>query len=429
MAQRRGWGRAISAVLPERQIVTMTEQGPHTVRIGSGLQLLAGLTTALALGWMAYSTAVLVADRIGARDLAGPAAELHDAYLARLNALAEDRDRRAAEAASAQARFHLAMDKISDQQTALIDALEERRELEATLGQLRNRLADLTEAQMRQAEASQDAAGSAGSGSATDLAAALEAVTAALGAAVTERETLAEGLASAETRLAEAERDHLATIADLRAAVAASMSPLEATLRRADLDVDSLIAVVRQDFAGTGGPMVPLGVSTRARDGDIAATSPIDDLMLDIDRLNFLRIAIGRVPYAIPVKDAHRFTSGFGPRRDPKGRGTRMHAGVDFAAPKGTPIYATADGVVTSARSESGYGLTVRIQHDFGFETVYAHQSRLRVEPGQRVSRGEHIGDMGSTGRSTGVHLHYEVRLNGRPVNPMIYVEAAKDVF
>ena len=106
-----------------------------------------------------------------------------------------------------------------------------------------------------------------------------------------------------------------------------------------------------------------------------------------------------------------------------------MHAGVDLAAPRGTPIYATADGVVTAAERESGYGNVVRIRHEFGFETVYAHQNKIRVRPGQTVSRGVQIGDMGSTGRSTGSHLHYEVRVNGQPVNPMTYLEAAKDVF
>ena len=84
---------------------------------------------------------------------------------------------------------------------------------------------------------------------------------------------------------------------------------------------------------------------------------------------------------------------------------------------------------MTTAERESGYGNVVRIRHEFGFETVYAHQNKIRVKPGQTVSRGVQIGDMGSTGRSTGVHLHYEVRLNGDPVNPMTYLEAAKDVF
>ena len=94
-----------------------------------------------------------------------------------------------------------------------------------------------------------------------------------------------------------------------------------------------------------------------------------------------------------------------------------------------TKIVAAADGVVTDAGRESGYGNVVRVRHEFGFETVYAHLSKIRVKVGQQVSRGVQLGDMGSTGRSTGSHLHYEVRVNGNPQNPMTYLEAAKDVF
>ena len=145
--------------------------------------------------------------------------------------------------------------------------------------------------------------------------------------------------------------------------------------------------------------------------------------MLDLDRMNLMRIAVEKIPYAMPLTSSYRFTSPFGRRWG------RLHAGVDLAAPTGTPIYATADGVVIDAGRESGYGNVVRIQHEFGFETVYAHQSKIRVKVGQQVSRGVQIGAMGSTGRSTGSHLHYEVRVNGQPVNPMTYLEAAKDVF
>ncbi|MFT6913529.1 MAG: murein DD-endopeptidase MepM/ murein hydrolase activator NlpD, partial [Paracoccaceae bacterium] len=101
----------------------------------------------------------------------------------------------------------------------------------------------------------------------------------------------------------------------------------------------------------------------------------------------------------------------------------------DFAGPTGTPIYATADGVVTHAGWQSAYGRLVKIKHAFGIETRYAHQSRIRVKVGDRVSRGDRIGDMGNSGRSTGTHLHYEVRVGGKPVNPMIYIKAARDVF
>ena len=247
--------------------------------------------------------------------------------------------------------------------------------------------------------------------------------------AQTGRDELAAELAETELTLKVTTRRQNEMIGDLRAAVTAAFGPLEGLLKTAELDVDSVLATMRQAYSGQGGPLVPIGVSTRSFPGAAAETTKFDELMVDIDRMNLLRIAIGKVPYAMPVLDAHRFTSNFGYRRDPKGGGRRMHAGVDFAAPSGTPLYATADGVVTSAGSESGYGNVVRIQHDFGFETVYAHQSRIRVKVGQRVSRGERIGDMGRTGRVTGVHLHYEVRLNGRPVNPMTYVEAAQNVF
>ena len=93
-----------------------------------------------------------------------------------------------------------------------------------------------------------------------------------------------------------------------------------------------------------------------------------------------------------------------------------------------TPVYATADGIVTQAGRQRGYGRVVKIRHAFGFETVYAHLNRARVKVGQRVGRGDRIGDMGSTGRSTGNYVHYEIRIDNKPVNPVKFIEAARDV-
>ena len=142
-----------------------------------------------------------------------------------------------------------------------------------------------------------------------------------------------------------------------------------------------------------------------------------------MDEINLYRIAAAKAPFAQPVKDKFRFTSGFGQRWG------RLHAGTDFAAPIGTPVYSTADGVVVSAGWASGYGRLIKIQHEFGIETRYAHLNKIGVKVGQRVSRGERIGDMGNSGRSTGPHLHYEVRVGGTPVNPMTYIRAGQDVF
>jgi len=117
-----------------------------------------------------------------------------------------------------------------------------------------------------------------------------------------------------------------------------------------------------------------------------------------------------------------RISSGFGMRRHPVLGRTRMHNGIDIAAPSGTPIRASASGTVVTATYMRGYGNTVIIDHGQGFSTLYGHCSRLMVRAGQRVGQGQVIAAVGSTGLSTGPHLHFEIRINGRPVNPMGYL-------
>lgn len=130
------------------------------------------------------------------------------------------------------------------------------------------------------------------------------------------------------------------------------------------------------------------------------------------------------VPSLTPVNGA-RMSSNFGMRSHPVSGGRRMHKGIDLAAPTGTPVYASADGIVGLARWGRGYGLYIKIDHGAELETRYAHLSRLAVAAGDRVEKGEVIGYVGSTGRSTGPHLHYEVRVDGVAVNPIHYMVSA----
>ena len=127
------------------------------------------------------------------------------------------------------------------------------------------------------------------------------------------------------------------------------------------------------------------------------------------------------IPSRMPL-DGSYLTSDYGMRKHPILGGRRRHKGVDLAAPKGTPIFATADGIVGRAQWFSSYGLYVEIAHGANLETRYAHMSRLAVAPGERVRKGDIIGYVGSTGRSTGPHLHYEVRIDGIAVNPIPYM-------
>ncbi|HYO23026.1 MAG TPA: M23 family metallopeptidase, partial [Flavisolibacter sp.] len=133
---------------------------------------------------------------------------------------------------------------------------------------------------------------------------------------------------------------------------------------------------------------------------------------------------LAATPAIQPVsnKDLNRIASGFGYRIDPVYKTIKLHAGLDFAAPQGTPIYATADGAVKIAGfSDGGYGNHVVINHGYGYETVYGHMVRIKARSGQRIKRGEIIGYVGSTGKSTGPHCHYEVHKNGQKVDPVYF--------
>jgi len=133
---------------------------------------------------------------------------------------------------------------------------------------------------------------------------------------------------------------------------------------------------------------------------------------------------LASIPAIQPIsnKDLNRIASGFGTRIDPVYKVTKFHAGLDFTAPQGTPIYATADGRIKEANyNETGYGNHVVINHGYGYETLYGHMVRIKSRGGQLVQRGEIIGWVGNTGKSTGPHCHYEVHKNGQTVDPVYY--------
>lgn len=144
------------------------------------------------------------------------------------------------------------------------------------------------------------------------------------------------------------------------------------------------------------------------------------DLTLLFERMSSQRDLLSATPSIRPT--GGWVSSGFGYRRDPFTGRARLHKGMDFGANRGTPVFAPADGVISFAGREGGYGKIVSIDHGYGIVTRYAHNSRLLVKTGQRIKRWDKIAEVGSTGRSSGPHLHYEVRLNGVPVDPEKYI-------
>lgn len=144
----------------------------------------------------------------------------------------------------------------------------------------------------------------------------------------------------------------------------------------------------------------------------------VDELIRNKEKL------LSHTPAIQPVsnKDLTRIASGFGYRIDPIYKTTKMHAGIDFTAPQGTPIYATAMGTIKIAgNTGNGYGNHVVINHGYGYETLYGHMAKIKVKSGQQVARGEVIGWVGSTGKSTGPHLHYEVHKNNNKIDPVYF--------
>lgn len=221
----------------------------------------------------------------------------------------------------------------------------------------------------------------------------------------------ARGLAEIEARqLAVVER--LTRFADARARRA------EAAMRKLNLDPR---VMSRQAQQGMGGPFEAI----------VGAGDDIDPrferLGLSLARMAVLERALDGIPQVVPAS-VRAITSGFGYRRDPFNGRAAMHSGIDFKGAVGSPIYAAAEGRVTFAGWRGGYGKAVEVTHPNGMMTRYAHLSRIDVRPGQLVKAGATLGGLGSTGRSTGPHLHFEVRINDRAINPRPFLETAPDV-
>lgn len=209
--------------------------------------------------------------------------------------------------------------------------------------------------------------------------------------------------------------ERLTRFADRKSAVA------EAALRKLGLNPKHVLASL-DDRSGMGGPLISLLPS-----GNGSIDPRFRRLGLSLARMDALQRGLQGIPQVIPAAGTH-ISSGFGYRSDPFVGSPAFHAGLDFKGPAGAPIYSAARGTVAFVGRRPGYGNVVEIDHGNGLRTRYAHMSAFRTRTGEPVRPGQVIGAVGSTGRSTGPHLHFEVRLNGQPVNPRPFLEVAPNV-
>ncbi len=220
-------------------------------------------------------------------------------------------------------------------------------------------------------------------------------------------------------RLAQIEARQLALIERLTRYADARAAASETVIRRVGLSPALLRGSARE---AQGGPLIRLFTGR-----DDSLDPRFARLGASLERMVMLQKGLARIPNTLPASLEY-ISSGFGYRSDPFTGGAAFHAGLDFRGPVGAPIYAAAAGTVSFVGVKHGYGNCVEVSHGNGLMTRYAHMSRTGARVGEKVDSGAEIGKIGSTGRSTGPHLHFEVRINDRPVNPRPFLEAAAHV-
>jgi murein DD-endopeptidase MepM/ murein hydrolase activator NlpD len=237
-----------------------------------------------------------------------------------------------------------------------------------------------------------------------------------------------------EGRITELQRVHREVMAKLNDRTRADLAEVQKIVSRTGLNLDTLLPkdppAPRGRTGGQGGPFVPLFRDLVAPSSD--ATTSLDTMSLSLGtqlrRLDQIHGVIRSIPLFTPL-DSFTLMSGFGARHDPFTGQAAMHYGLDMSAPMRTPVLSTAAGTVVVAGWKSRYGRMVEIDHGNGLRTRYGHLYKINVRRGQKVEFREPIGLLGSSGRSTGPHVHYEVLINGEPTDPNKFLKAGKDVF
>ncbi|MDP4024233.1 M23 family metallopeptidase [Methylobacterium sp. NEAU 140] len=362
---------------------------------------------ALALLWALGASGILLFhDDVLARFVARQAA-MRGAYEARISELQEQMDRgrtdRAGTEVALAARVSAALERQAElerRQTVLAGLAEPA--VTGTLSAPAGQPAALDGFSLRPAEAAPRPSPALGRRSAREAETGLIRLEARL-----------EGLGAAQGERLE----RLAARAD------AEVARLRGVIGRTGLDPARFDVPAAAD--GLGGPLVPL-------DGRALAGADFDGALALARRAlgdgRRLRRLAAELPLRRPTRGEAPVSSPFGSRLDPFTRGLALHTGLDLKAEYGAPARATAAGVVTAAERSGGYGNMVEIDHGHGLTTRFGHLARIGVRPGQRVAAGETIGLVGSTGRSTGAHLHYETRIDGDPVDPQRFLDAGRSL-
>lgn len=432
--------KALGRLMPERLVFLRSDTETRFLRLTPSAQVMVLAGSALLIGWAILATSIMVVGTLSAGDAHQQSILEQGIFQGRLKALTQAREAHTAEIASASQRFETALGQVSQMQTELLASEDHRKELQTDIDVVQQ----ILRRAIRQRDAARDeaerlrhkltrvsGASYTTAGRDEDAAATLDAISAELSKTASARDEAVARHAAAEAAAAHAQRGaklieqrNALLFAQLDSAVTAAAAPMGTMFKSIGLDPKRVVAEMRASYdAGSGGVLSPLTLKPHDAQGahDVSAANR---LLESLRALNDYRLAEEHLPLGLPLKTRFVYTSPFGPRTDPFTGRSNFHPGIDMASAYGTPIYATGEGVVIHAGWISGYGREVLIQHAFGVKSLYGHMSQVRVKVGEHVTRGQRIGDMGSSGRSTGTHLHYEIRIGNRHVDPVPYIRA-----
>ena len=423
--------RALAGRLfPERQFVVRTEGRVSYFKVSQPLQIVMSGVVAVALSWSTFtSVSFLMHDQVlQAKDDEIAGARL--AYRSLLNEVAEY-----------QRKFASITKDLEENHSLMLGLVEKNAALQRNLSSVSRRL-EITAAERQQVISARERLKeqlatlenemTSLSGRNFALKDNLNAVESDLHLIMTERNKaqndssrMRNRVEELTSRLKELQETEGEVVQRMNERAGDQIAGLEKVIELTGLEPDRLLGVSEEDKSGVGGPFIPV-----EPDGLPAGDLKLELANLDrnLNRLESLQESITRVPLAAPLT-SYYITSSYGKRKDPMTNRWSAHYGVDLGGPVKSPVFSTAAGKVTYAGWKGRYGRLIEIDHGLGLKTRFAHLSKVLVKVGQEVKFHEKIGLLGSTGRSTGPHLHYEVVFNNKPLNPLKFIRAGKYVF
>lgn len=411
---------------PERQLVLRTEGQIRYLKASKRLQMSVAAAAFAFTGWSAYTTVnhflhdgeliakdqEILSVQVAYRSLLGEVNEYQNKFTVISNELEANHSMLVA-----------SMDKaVIDNKDKLVSAEAARKEAQIARMHLNTQLESIEDSMRELASRNYSLKGDL-SLKEMDLQTAL----AERNSARLQKQHLESKLREVEIKLARANHTHDDLINRVTETTSEEIADLESLMTTAGLDPDKMLAQLYADPSASGGPFVAASKENMT-DGQSVDKSPSEQVDLTLARWQGLQRIKQTLPLAQPL-DSYYISSRYGKRRDPVNKRWAMHYGLDMAATKKTPVYVTAPGKVTFVGWKGNYGRFIEVDHGNGVQSRYGHLHKALVKKGDEVDYRSKIGLVGNTGRSTGAHLHYEIRVNGKNVDPSKFIKAGRNVF